>query len=324
MRDWGKSLQKWLPEGTLHFDHPLKGKTTFRIGGPATLVVEATTKPDLVRLVQEAISEGVPWFLLGGGSNVLFSDQGFPGLVIVNRLHDLDLASSGSIACGAGLPLLDFVRFAEKSRLSGAEDLAGIPGSVGGAIVGNAGAFGRNIGEILEFVEVITEAGELVRLLPDDLDFDYRESKLKYSKDVVVSAGLKLVEGNSDLIGHRIEEILDLRAGKHPGKGVATAGSFFKNLPPEKPGDRRIAAGLILDRAGAIGLSVGDAAVFEKHANIVVNRGEASAQQVIELTGKMKQLAYESAGVVLEEEVRRIGFNEEELQNAVIAGVGNR
>ncbi|MCA9430818.1 MAG: UDP-N-acetylmuramate dehydrogenase [Candidatus Omnitrophica bacterium] len=324
MRDWGESLRQWLPEGTVRFDRPLREDTTFRIGGCARLSVGVHAKDHLIEVVHQAIREGFPWFLLGGGSNVLFSARGFDGVVILNRLDDLRLTSQDRIETGAGLPLIDFVRFAEKNGLSGAEDLAGIPGSVGGAIVGNAGAFGRNIGEILEYVDLISEDGTVSRMVPDDLEFDYRESKLKYSQDVVISAGFKLTQGNPPLIEKRIEEILALRAGKHPAKGVATAGSFFKNLPPEKPGDRRVAAGLILDRAGAIGLSVGDAAVFEKHANIVVNRGAATAKEVLELTAIMKRIAFESAGVALEEEVRRIGFTEDELAATEIVRAGNR
>jgi len=314
MRDWGESLKSWLPPNSVFFDKNLREMTTFRIGGPSILLVEVHRKDHLVKVVRQAIREGFPWFLLGGGSNVLFSDRGFEGVIIVNRLDEIELSSPVKIECGAGLPLLDFVRFAQENRLSGAEDLAGIPGSLGGAIVGNAGAFGRNIGEILEYVEIITEEGEVGRFVPEDLQFDYRESRLKYSNDVVVSAGLNLTQGNLEFISRRIEEILELRAGKHPAHGVATAGSFFKNLPPENPGDRRIAAGLILDRAGALGLSVGDAAVFEKHANIVINRGNATAAEVLELTTLMKRMAYESAGVLLEEEVRRIGFHPEEIR----------
>ncbi len=321
MREWGESLRTWLPPESVFFNCPLREKTTLRIGGEASVVVEIHQKEPLTRVIQEAIREGFPWFLLGGGSNVLFSDEGFRGLVVINCLNEIRLTSPTQIECGAGLPLLDFVRFSEECGLSGSEDLAGIPGSVGGAIVGNAGAFGRNIAEILDYVDIVNEDGELQRLTPHELDFDYRESRLKYSNDVVVSAGLSLSNSGEAEVSGRIQEILDLRAGKHPAWGVATAGSFFKNLPPENPGDRRIAAGLILDRAGALGLSVGDAAVFEKHANIVVNRGHATAVQVLELTTIMKRLAYESAGVLLEEEVRRIGFSQAELEKTQVLKV---
>lgn len=324
MRAWGEFIQSRLPDGTVFFDLPLREKTTLRIGGTAPVVVEVHHRDDLVQVVQQAVREGFPWFLLGGGSNVLFSDRGFPGLVIVNRLQELERGSRQEILCGAGVSLMNFVRFAEDAGLSGAEDLAGIPGSLGGAIVGNAGAFGRNIAEILDYVELITETGEVVRVSPDSLEFDYRESRLKESRDVVLSACLKLAEGEARGIAQRIDEILSLRAEKHPPRGVATAGSFFKNLPPPAPGERRIATGWVLDQAGARGLSVGDAAVFEKHANIVVNRGNASAADVLALTAKMKQLAYEHAGVRIEEEVRRIGFTPRELglAAAVEAGAG--
>ena len=145
------------------------------------------------------------------------------------------------------------------------------------------------------------------------LDFDYRHSKLKNTRDVVLSARFRLSEAKRENLTTTIEEVLAVRASKHPPHDAATAGSFFKNLPPEEPGGRRVAAGLILDQAGAKGMRVGDAVVFKDHANIVVNEGRATAREVLELTGKMKQLAYKHSAIQLEEEVRRIGFSEEEL-----------
>ena len=267
----------------------------------------------MARLVRECAREGIPWFLLGGGTNVLFSDRGFEGLVVVNQINVLEELPGNTIEAGAGLELMSLVRQTGARFLAGFERLAGIPGTVGGAVVGNAGAFGRSIGEQLESVELVTETGEIVQAAPEELDIDYRETRLKRCGDVVLSARFKLVPATSEDLRQTIEEILDLRADKHPGPGVATAGSFFKNLPPEEPGGRRVAAGLVLDRAGALGLSVGDAAVFEKHANIVINRGAAKATDVLELTAQMKKLAYDHAGVLLEEEVRRIGFTAEDL-----------
>jgi UDP-N-acetylmuramate dehydrogenase len=313
MRDWGEYLRSWLPDGAVEERMPLCRKTTFRIGGPARWCVTIQSGDDMVRLVQECVREGLPWFLLGGGSNVLFSDRGFDGLVIVNQLSGIEEVSPGCVEAGAGIDLMDLVRFAESRGLAGFESLAGIPGSAGGALTGNAGAYGRNIGELVESVDLVTLEGEVERVNPDNLEFDYRESRLKHNRDVVLSARFRLVAGDPEHIDGTIRETLALRAEKHPPHEAATAGSFFKNLPPETPGGRRVAAGLILDRAGARGLSVGDAYVFEKHANIVVNRGHASAMDVLELTGRMKQLAYSHSGMVLEEEVRRIGFTPEEL-----------
>lgn len=313
MRDWGEYLRSWLPDGALEWGVPLRHKTTLRIGGPARWCVTLQEPKDLVRLVHECHREGIAWFLLGGGSNVLFCDRGFDGVVIINRVVGIEEDSTGHVSVGAGVELMDLVRFAEARGLAGFEPLAGIPGSVGGALTGNAGAYGRNIGELLESVDLVTPSGDVQRVTPGNLELDYRESRLKRSQDVILSARFRLVAGDREKISAMIHETLALRAEKHPPHEAATAGSFFKNLPPETPGGRRIAAGLILDQAGARGLSVGDAYVFEKHANIVVNRGHATACDVIELTGKMKHLAYTHSGVVLEEEVRRIGFTQEEL-----------
>lgn len=301
----------------------LRRKTTFRIGGAARWCVTVQLREHLVRLVHECTREGIPWFLLGGGSNVLFSDRGFDGVVLVNKIRHVSNTVEGSAGCArnahhtieaaAGLELMEVVRFAESQSLSGFEALAGIPGSVGGGLAGNAGAFGRNIGELVESVDLLTQDGEVARVKPETLEFEYRDSRLKRSGEVALSIRFRLAPGDRERISSTIHGTLALREEKHPPHEAATAGSYFKNLPPEVPGGRRIAAGLVLDRAGARELSVGDAYVFEKHANIVVNRGNATARDVLELTGKMKRLAYSHAGVVLEEEVRRIGFSEEEL-----------
>ena len=311
--DWGDYLQSGLPSGAVEPNFPLSRRTTLRIGGPASWCVTVHTREHLVWLIRESIREGIPWFLLGGGSNVLFADRGFEGVVIVNQLDKLPEEGGQVIEAGAGAVLMDLIRFAEAHCLGGFEKMAGIPGSVGGAIVGNAGAYGRCIGELIESVDLITEGGEIERANPDVLEFDYRHSKLKDRHDVVLSARFRLVDAARENLTGTIEEVLAVRAGKHPPHDAATAGSFFKNLPPEEPGGKRVAAGLILDRAGAKGMRVGDAVVFQDHGNIVVNEGSATAREVLELTGKMKQLAYERTAIRLEEEVRRIGFSDEEL-----------
>lgn len=313
MRDWGDQLRAWLPHEAVKENHPLREKTTLRIGGPARFCVTVTRREEMVRLVRDCAQEGVDWFLLGGGSNVLFSDDGFDGVVIVNNIRGIEFGPEGTVECGAGGILMDLVRAVEASRLAGLERMAGIPGSVGGAVVGNAGAFGQTIGDLIESVDIVTGAGEVETVIPDTLEIDYRETRLKYSKDVVLSARFRLAAGKREDLSKTIAEILDLRATKHPPHDVATAGSFFKNLPPPSPGEHRIPAGKLLEEAGAKGLQVGDAAVFEKHANIVINRGHASALEVLELTGAMKQMAFDHSGIVLEEEVRRIGFSAEQL-----------
>jgi UDP-N-acetylmuramate dehydrogenase len=313
MRDWGVELRSWLPSEAVRENQPLREKTTLRIGGPARYCVTVERREDMVRLVRECAQEGIDWFLLGGGSNVLFNDAGFDGMVIVNRIGGIEFGPGDPVACGAGVVLMDLVRAAESKSLAGLERMAGIPGSVGGAVVGNAGAFGQTIGDRIESIDIVTESGETRTVTPETLEIDYRETRLKYSKDVVLTARFRLEPGEREDLSRTISEILELRATKHPGHGVATAGSFFKNLPPPAPGEHRVPAGRILEEAGARGLRVGDAAVFEKHANIVVNRGGASALEVLELTGTMKQMAFDRSTIALEEEVRRIGFSEEEL-----------
>jgi UDP-N-acetylmuramate dehydrogenase len=313
MQDWDKLLKKEFPEGAVQHNYPLRLKTTFRIGGPAQWCVTIHQRREMIALIRLCRRMGIPWFLLGGGSNVLFSEEGFRGVVIVTQMDTYEETAPGCLQVAAGLELMQVVRLAEARGLAGFEALAGIPGSVGGAIVGNAGAFGRNIGELLESVEILTEEGEVEQVKPQELGLDYRETRLKYTSEVVLSACFRLALGDPLHINQVIAETLALRAEKHPPHDAATAGSFFKNLPPDKEGGRRIAAGLILDQAGAHSLSVGDAVVYEKHANIIINRNQATAQNVLDLTARMKQLAYDHAGVSLVEEVRRIGFSPTQL-----------
>jgi len=295
---------------------PLRHHTTLRIGGPADFFFAARTPDALVAALRVANEVGIPTFLLGGGSNLLVSDEGFRGLVIHQACETIEFDSTAAhVECGADF--LDFIRRCRDRSLSGLEFAAGIPGSVGGALYGNAGCYGRDIGEFTVECTVATYDGARVETLPASwFEFGYRDSRLKREPLVLLSCLLHLNRGDGEAIQRVIDEKLEIRRVKHPQWRIEpTAGSYFKNLPPgwqmpdarHSPGTRRVAAGQLLDEVGCRGLRVGDAMVFEKHANIIVNAGRASAREVLELAEIMKTRVRERFGVELEEEVMFLG-----------------
>ncbi|HOY65950.1 MAG TPA: UDP-N-acetylmuramate dehydrogenase [Candidatus Ozemobacteraceae bacterium] len=289
---------------------PLAPFTTFHIGGPAQLFLEVRTEAELTAAVRLALSKSVPCFLLGGGSNLVVSDQGVEGLVIRNRVCEGNLvdAASGLLTVSSGHPLWDVVQLAQRSGLTGFETLAGIPGTVGGAIYGNAGAYGKCIGDLLASADILDPTtGEVHRVEPSFFEFGYRTSSLKRRPGIILRATFRLTQGDPAAILAQINDILTQRHSKHPPIEVGCAGSFFKNLDPN-PGElRRRAAGEVLEKAGAKEMVVGGASVYTKHANFIVNYGKASAADVRTLASLLKRKVQEMFGIELHEEVLYVG-----------------
>jgi UDP-N-acetylmuramate dehydrogenase len=311
----GERLRAALGEA-LREQEPLKHHTTFRIGGPADWFLAARTHDQLVTALRVAHELEVPCFLLGGGSNLLVSDEGFRGLVVHNAIDDI--AFDGTIAqVGCGADYLTFIQRCCEESLAGFAYAAGIPGSVGGAIYGNAGCYGQDIGSRTIECTVTTLDGRRVETLPAVwFEFAYRDSRLKREPRALLSCVLRLERGNPAAIAAEIEEKLEIRRVKHPQWRIEpTAGSYFKNLPPGfqapglplSPGTQRVPAGVLLDACQCRGMRVGDAMVFPKHANIIVNAGQATAHDVLALAEVMKARVRSRFGVELEEEVMFLG-----------------
>lgn len=291
----------------VHEDVPLSGHTTLRIGGPARYFCEVTDGAQLAAALAAARTEGLERLVLGGGSNLLVLDGGFDGLVIANRM--LGIEGDGTrVKVAAGESYHDVVERLAEEGLAGLGFAAGVPGSVGGAVFGNAGCYGKAIGDLLDQVILLDpDGGERRAVTPADLDLGYRRSALPGSGAVVEAITLRLERGDPEVLRAEIADNLAVRENKHP-IDIPSAGSYFKNLPPRESGGRRIAAGLLLDQVGCKGLRVGGAAVFERHANIIVNPGGASADDVLALADEMKRRVLGRFGVRLEEEVRRVGI----------------
>jgi UDP-N-acetylmuramate dehydrogenase len=279
---------------------PLSALSSFGIGGPADLFFEARTEAALETAVALAMAEKYPYYVIGGGYNLLFDDSGYRGLIIRNRLEGV--ARDGhrlKVLSGTGLSYV--LREALEAGLTGLEFLAGIPGTVGGAVYGNAGAYGWSIGDVLETAALFIPGDGQKTAPRETLGYGYRDSALKKEGGIVLSAVLVCSPGDRQESEARIREILQKRWAKHPPHGTSCAGSYFKNSCSES--GARIAAGQLLDRAGARGLAVGDAAVSDVHCNFIVNKGNARAADVLALAETLKERVYKAFGVRLEEEV---------------------
>lgn len=282
--------------------------TTFRIGGAADYFVAVKSEKGLVEALKYAAENKIKPFVIGDGSNLLVNDNGFRGIIIRNSIKGVKKTGT-NVAIKAGETLGKLVEFTKENGLTGAEFAAGIPGTVGGAIYGNAGAYGKCIADILVSAKICDFNGNVKEVTKDYFKFDYRWSGLKEKPEIVIEAVFRFEEKAKSEVEEKIKEILHEREGKHPPYPWMCAGSYFKNLPPETEGGRRIAAGLILDKCGVKGMRHKGAEVYVCHANFVMNGGKAKCSDVIELAKILKQMANEKFDVTLEEEVMYLGEN---------------
>lgn len=276
--------------------------TTFKIGGLAEYFFEAKTKEDLIKAIETAKKFKLPFFILAGGSNILISDDGFKGLVIKNQNNKIRIEGS-KIVVEAGSKLNELVKVCLKESMSGLEWSAGIPGTIGGAIRGNAGAFEKSIADSVEKVEVLEINSELKIKIYEtkDCKFDYRTSIFKEKNNLIVlSAEIKLEKDDREKIKERVERYLNYRKNKHPLE-FPSAGSIFKN-----PKDN--AAGILINQCGLSGSKIGQAQISEKHSNFVINLGGAKAEDVCKLINLIKEKVKEKFGIQLEEEIQFLGF----------------
>lgn len=272
--------------------------TTFGIGGEAEFFYVARRPEDLIKAIQVAEEAKIPFFVLGGGSNVLVSDSGFGGLVIKNQCDKICL-SDKKITCQSGTLLYDLVNSSCENSLSGMGFLAGIPGTIGGAVYGNAGAFGKGVGALLTEAILLNSQGSIERVPKKYFEFGYRESKLRKTKDILLSATFELKKGEKEKIKREVQGNLEKRREKLPQK-EKSAGCFFKNVVNK---GKKISAGFLLERVGAKKMRQGEAAVFKSHANIFINLGKATSKDVRRLADFLKRKVKKEFDIDLEEEV---------------------
>lgn len=279
----------------------MRNHTTWKIGGPVDLLLQPETIAELQQALKEAKRAGKPYYIIGAGSNLLVADDGLRATIIALGGSLCGLTIDGTtVTAEAGLPLPVLARKAAKAGLSGLEFAAGIPGSVGGAVVMNAGAYQSQMSNIIEQVLCCDLDGNLMTLKKEDCGFAYRNSRFKQDKTLIVlSVTLRLQMGDVETIEKQMGHNAASRAAKQP-TSYPNAGSVFQN----PPGD---AAGRLIEQVGAKGWKQGDAMVSEKHANFIVNIGAASCTDVLQLIVRIKQAVYEQTGILLEEEILYLG-----------------
>ncbi|MEJ5251096.1 MAG: UDP-N-acetylmuramate dehydrogenase [Armatimonadota bacterium] len=320
-KDWQSMLHRFMqtvPDPShLRLNEPLAQYTTLRVGGPADLFYRATEVEEFAQVVISAHQMNIPTFILGLGSNLLVSDRGIRGLVVYNCCRRIRVGELTYSESGASFQQL-FLKTAQ-AGLSGLEFAVGIPGTVGGALVSNAGAFRENICDLVENIDIVVE-GERKLVGKEWMQFSYRDSILRRPnppRAAILAVTLRLRPGDRRQIFAKARELQRWRIERQPPN--PSAGSFFKNvydaelaqrlpnLPPALKEAGVVPAGYLIAEAGLKGLRIGGAMVSPKHANFLINAGGATATDLRRLADMVKQTVYEKFGVVLEEEVLTVG-----------------
>jgi UDP-N-acetylmuramate dehydrogenase len=295
---------------------PLRDFTTFRLGGPCPLLIEGATAAQLPAVIQQLNQARHPFLVIGQGANLVIADQGIEQAVIRFCSEKPTISFRGNRVTVSGDTLLDDLAvFTIDNECGDLSYCSGIPGTVGGGIAGNAGAFGRQMGDHLVSVEVLGLDGQTRTVLHDELEFAYRHSKLKETGEIVLRATFELPKIGKSVMQAERDRILDFRREHHPDwHTLPCAGSVFRNIEPTSAVERRKAAGYFLQEAGAQLFRVGGARLYEKHANIIVADPGCTAQDVWELSEKMAAAVKEKFGIALVREVRFLG-NFQTLEN---------
>lgn len=277
--------------------------TTFRIGGTAPLCIELPIEA-AAPITKAIYEEGLSCFWIGKGSNLLVSDQGIPNILLKIKNNKPINIDQNRLTCDGGIPVIQLCKKALELRLAGAEFAYGIPGTIGGGVYMNAGAYGGEMSQILHSARILTAEGKEEELSVKDLELGYRHSILMEQGGVVLSATFELREDGFNEINDRMNDFLQRRKDKQPLE-YGSAGSFFKRPVGHF-------AGGLIEQCGLKGLRVGDAQVSEKHAGFIINLGNATCKDVKQLANEVKHRVLEETGVTLEPEVRLLGETWEE------------
>lgn len=321
MKDCLERLCALCGRPSVKTNEPMRKHTTFRAGGPARYFVSPKSEDSLKNLVQFCRREELPCYILGNGSNLLVSDEGYDGVMILignefsytQTAKDFSLGSQafaeadgsdGSVLlrAGAGTRLSRVANTALTQCMTGFEFAAGIPGTLGGAVVMNAGAYGSEMKDVLRLVRVLTKEGEILEFTADQIGLDYRKSRIAGEGWIVLSACIGLRPGDQAAVRSLMDELAGRRKAKQPLE-FPSAGSTFKRPKGHY-------AGKLIEDAGLRGFSVGEAQVSEKHCGFLINRGGASASEIRELIFQVQRRVKEHSGVDLEPEVKLIGWED--------------
>lgn len=295
-----KELIQILDQDDIKQDEPMSLHTSFKIGGPADFFVTPKNIEKLVRTIKLCAKDKIPYYVIGNGSNLLVTDKGFRGVIIqiYKNFDDINIVGD-RVYAQAGVLLSKLSKEIYNASLEGFEFASGIPGTLGGAVFMNAGAYGGEMKDIVESVTVITHQGDLIDLPKEALSLDYRSSVLQKEDYVAISVTLQLKKGNKASIKQILDDLTIKRTTKQPLE-LPSAGSTFKR--PEG----YFAGKLIMD-SGLSGFSIGDAQVSEKHCGFVVNKGNATSEDVLLLIDHVRKVVKENFGVELEPEIKLLG-----------------
>lgn len=294
-----KKMQNTLPELKILVDEPLANYTYTKTGGPADALVFPKNRQELTEVVHYANIEGISWQVLGNASNLIVRDSGIRGIVILLSEMAEVVVENQRIVAESGAKLIDVTKKALDASLAGLEFACGIPGSIGGAVYMNAGAYGGEIKDVLSAIDVMLEDGTITTWTKEDLSFSYRHSALQQQKAIVLSASFDLEAGSYPVIAEKMAELTDLRESKQPLE-YPSCGSVFKRPKGHYTGPLIIEAGLQ-------GYQIGGAQVSTKHAGFIVNIDHATATDYIQLIHHIQEVVKEKFDVELETEVRIIG-----------------
>ncbi|MFZ2804259.1 MAG: UDP-N-acetylmuramate dehydrogenase [Patescibacteria group bacterium] len=306
-------------------NEPMVAHTYLKIGGPARLFLVAPTADEVVRAVEEAVRLSIPWYVIGGGSNLLVSDDGFQGIVVqaTDRRTDIE---GRMVSAAPGVFTGSLARACADAGLTGFEWGVGVPGTVGGATYGDAGCFGGEMRDVVSSVDAYdVKNGKRVTYSNEECRFGYRESRFKHESHIILKTTLALKRGDVAMARAKIDEIMQKRKDSQP-QGAFSAGCLFKNfeyadesaldilkrsgdeIPPQMLAQKRLAAGWLIDKLGLKGTIVGKAQVSPIHGNFLVNLGGARAQDVLALSSMVKMKVRDELGILLEDEVQYLGF----------------
>lgn len=302
----GKELLK-LIDSKILIDEPLKKHTTFGIGGNSSMFVFPENKKDLKIVLKYAFKNDIEIVFIGSGSNLLISDNGFKGIIISLKktFKNFNINDQLEAEIETGVMLGNIVKILTQKSVKGIESLMGVPGTLGGAIMMNAGAYGSEISNFLTEINVIDYRGNEKIYKKDDINFSYRFSSIR-NTEIITQAKFKFIKGNLDNIAIRKRNISNKRKSNQP-LTYRSAGSIFKN--PNK----EIAAGYLIDQAKLKGKRIGDAEISTKHANFIINHGNASSSDIINLIKIIKNKVKEKFNIELNLEIKLIGFFKHEL-----------
>ena len=301
-----------IPKENIKYNEPMKKHISFKVGGIADCYIKIENISELKQILKFSKENKIPFFIIGNGSNILVTDKGIRGIVIQIKINKFEIIKNPNnknkqneknqdvqVIIGAGNKMAEIAQKLLKENITGFEELSGIPGTIGGAIKMNAGAYKKEIKDILESATVIDYEGNIIKLNNQDLKFEYRKSILFQKKYIVIEAELNLKNGKQDNIKTKMEEYKKNRFEKQPIE-YPSAGSTFKR------GENFITAKLI-DEAGLKGYSIGDAQVSNKHAGFIINKGNATAQEILELIEYVKKKVYETSKEKISLEIEIVG-----------------